>query len=82
MGKITKIDRIIPTIKKRIKVAAYARVSMETERLNHSLSQQVSLYNNFIQKNPEWEFAGVYADNGISGTTTGKRAEFTKMIKK
>ena len=80
MGKITKIDRIIPTIKKRIKVAAYARVSMETERLNHSLSQQVSFYNNFIQKNPEWEFAGVYADNGISGTTTGKRAEFTKMI--
>ena len=48
MGKITKIDRIIPTIKKRIKVAAYARVSMETERLNHSLSQQVSFYNNFM----------------------------------
>ncbi len=80
MRTITKIESTIPTIKKRKKVAAYARISMESERMNHSLSAQISYYNNFIQKNPGWEFAGVYADNGISGTSTVKRDEFRRMI--
>lgn len=80
MRTITKIESTIPTIKKRKKVAAYARISMESERMNHSLSAQISYYNNFIQKNPDWEFAGVYADNGISGTSTVKRDEFRRMI--
>lgn len=53
---------------------------MESERMNHSLSAQISYYNDFIQKNPDWEFAGVYADNGISGTSTVKRDEFRRMI--
>ena len=39
---------------------------METDRLAHSLSAQVSYYNELIQSNPEWEYAGVYADEGIS----------------
>lgn len=80
MRTITKIESTIPTIKKRKKVAAYARISMESERMNHSLSAQISYYNDFIQKNPDWEFAGVYADNGISGTSTVKRDEFRRMI--
>lgn len=80
MRTITKIESTIPTIKKRKKVAAYARISMESERMNHSLSTQISYYNNLIQKNPDWEFAGVYADNGISGTSTAKRDEFNRMI--
>lgn len=47
-----------------------------SERMNHSLSAQISYYNGLIQRNPEWEFAGVYADDGISGTTIDKRKGF------
>ena len=80
MAKISRIEPKIPALKKRQKVAAYARVSMETDRLAHSLSAQVSYYNDLIQANPEWEFAGVYADFGISGTGTAKREEFNRLI--
>ncbi len=80
MRKISKIERKIPQIPSRKKVAAYARVSVETERLHHSLSAQVSYYSELIQKHPGWEYVGVYADNGISGTSTAARAEFNRMI--
>ncbi len=63
------------------RVAAYARVSMESERLMHSLSAQVSYYSEFIQNNPEWEYVGVYTDVGITGTQKEKRSEFKRMIK-
>ena len=80
MKKVTQIRCAMPTIVRKKKVAAYARISMETERMNHSLSAQISYYNGLIQRNPEWEFAGVYADDGISGNTIGKREGFKKMI--
>jgi DNA invertase Pin-like site-specific DNA recombinase len=48
--------------------------------MQHSLSAQVSYYSGLIQKNPEWEYAGVYADYGISGTGMAKRDAFNKMI--
>ena len=80
MRIIRKIEQSIPTVAKRKKVAAYARVSMESERMQHSLSAQVSYYSSLIQKNPEWEYAGVYADYGISGTSTQKRQEFRRML--
>ena len=53
---------------------------MESERMQHSLSAQVSYYSTLIQKNPEWEYAGVFADYGISGTGTKKREEFNRML--
>ena len=80
MRRIRKIEQKLPSIRERKKVAAYARVSMESERMHHSLSAQVSFYSNFIQKNPEWEYAGVYADYGISGTGMKKRKEFQRML--
>lgn len=80
MRKINKIEPIIPTLPTRKKVAAYARVSMETERLHHSLSAQISYYSELIQNNPEWVYVGVYADEGISGTTTNKREQFRQLI--
>lgn len=80
MVKITKIKPIIPALPTRKRVAAYARVSKETERLNHSLSEQISYYSSIVQDNPEWEYAGVYADSGISGTSTNRRYEFLRMI--
>lgn len=80
MAKITKVEQKMPTIKAKKKVAAYARISMESERMHHSLSAQISYYNALIQKKPEWEFAGVYADDGISGTGIAKRTEFQRML--
>lgn len=80
MRKIRRIEPSVSQIKPRKKVAAYARISMETERMLHSLSAQVSYYNELIQKNPEWEFAGVYADNSISGTRADKRSEFQRLL--
>lgn len=80
MPKITKIERSVPTIRARKKVAAYARVSRNTERLMHSVSAQVSYYSALIQRNPEWEYAGVYADCGISGTGIKERDEFQRML--
>lgn len=80
MRKITKIEPTKIELPKRKKVAAYARVSVEKGRTIHSFSAQVSFYNNLIQKNPEWEFAGVYADLGISGTGINKRDEFKRLI--
>ena len=61
MRKISKIEPTMPTVAAKKKVAAYARISMESERMHHSLSAQISYYNALIQKKPEWEFAGVYA---------------------
>lgn len=67
-----------PTEKK--KVAAYARVSRDSERLLHSFSAQVSYYSQLIQNNPEWEYAGVYSDEAITGTLIRKRDGFKQMI--
>ena len=80
MKKITEIKRSKPVLPERKKVAAYCRVSMETERLHHSLSAQISRYSELIQSNPQWEFAGIYADEGISGTKAEKRPEFMRLI--
>lgn len=66
------------------RVAAYARVSMESERLMHSLSAQVSYYSEFIQNNPEWEYVGVYTDDyviiGISLKKPIKPMFFSNLI--
>ena len=60
-------------------VAAYARISMENDRTPKSLSAQISRYSDLIQSTPGWEYAGVYADSGISGTTTN-RPQFQAML--
>ena len=80
MKTVEKRERTTPVLPKRKRVAAYARVSMESERMQHSLSTQVSYYSALIQKNPEWEYAGVFADYGISGAGTKKREEFNRML--
>lgn len=76
---IRKIEAQAPVITRRKRVAAYARVSMETERLENSLSAQISHYSALIQRNPAWEYAGVFADNGISGTSTD-RSDFQRLM--
>lgn len=67
-------------VKPKLKVAAYCRVSTDSDEQATSYEAQVEHYTNFIQKNDEWEFAGIFADDGISGTNTKKREEFNRMI--
>jgi len=78
--KISRVQPPAPALPQRKRVAAYARVSVTTERLLHSISAQVSYYSDLIQRNPEWEYAGVYADYGASGTETAHRDEFKRLI--
>jgi len=79
MRKIHKIEAANPALIIKKRVAAYARVSIEKGRTLNSLSAQVSHYSAFIQKNPAWEYVGVYTDSGESGTGVG-RTEFQRLI--
>ncbi len=65
----------------KLRVAAYCRVSTDNEEQASSYEAQIEHYTGFIQGNPKWELAGVFADDGISGTNTKKRDEFNRMIK-
>lgn len=76
---VRRIGPLIPQIPRKKRVAAYARVSSGKDAMLHSLSMQVSYYNGYIQKNPRWEFAGVYADEACTGTKDG-RAEFQRLL--
>ena len=55
MPNLIRLENTIPAIIPKKKVAAYARVSKESERMHHSLSAQVSYYSSLIQHNPEWQ---------------------------
>ena len=62
------------------RVAAYCRVSTDSEEQLNSYEAQKSYYTQKIEESPDWEMAGIYADEGISGTSMKKRTEFKKMI--
>ena len=75
---IERIDtnRVLP---KKKRVCAYARVSVEKETMLHSLSYQVSYYSRFIQSHSDWLFAGIYTDEGLTGTKAN-RPGFKRML--
>ena len=62
------------------KVAAYARVSTDHEEQQSSYEAQCDYYTNYIRKRDDWEFAGIYSDEGVTGTSTKKREGFTRMV--
>ena len=62
------------------RVAAYCRVSTDQAEQLSSYEAQVKYYTAYIEGNPEYECAGIYADEGISGTNTKKREQFNRMI--
>ena len=64
----------------RIRVAAYCRVSTDSEEQLSSYKSQVMYYSDLIKKNKEWELADIYADEAITGTQVTKREEFQRMI--
>ena len=67
-------------IKRKKRVCAYARVSTDTEDQINSYNAQISEYTSQIKENNDWEFVNMYADEGISGTSTKKRVNFLRMI--
>ena len=75
-GKSSRIE-----FGKRIKVAAYCRVSTDDEDQLNSYRVQKDYYTRYIANNEKWEFVDVYADEGITGTQVKKRDEFLRMIK-
>lgn len=83
MKKITKIDALAKSqlSKNKLRVAAYARVSTDLAEQLESLKAQREHYESYIRTNPEWVFAGIYFDEGISGTKKEKRPELLRMIR-
>ena len=69
----------LATAEKR-KVAAYARVSTDNEDQKTSYAAQVDYYTNYIRSRSDWEFAGMYSDEGVTGTSMKKREGFTRMV--
>ena len=71
----------VPLQKLNLRVCFYARVSTDKDEQLHSLSNQISFFNDYIGKIPNWDFVGSYIDEGISGTQVKKREEFLKMTR-
>ena len=63
-----------------LQVAAYCRVSTDKEDQANSFEAQQRYFREYIQRQPDWVLQGIYADEGISGTSTNKRVEFNKML--
>lgn len=74
-------DRSIKLSEKKLRVAAYCRVSTELEEQESSYEAQVEYYTRKIQETENWKLAGIYADDGKSATNTKKRDDFKAMIK-
>ena len=66
--------------KPKLRVAAYCRVSTDSDEQATSYDAQIEHYTAYINGHPDWTLAGIYADDGISGTNTKKREEFNRMI--
>lgn len=79
MAKIRKSQLPPMVLLKKKRVAAYARVSSGKDAMLHSLSAQVSYYSGLIQRHADWEFAGVYADEALTGTKDA-RPEFQRLL--
>lgn len=77
-GRINRVTGT--TIKERLRVCAYCRVSTDNEEQLNSYQSQLKYYDEKINSKSEWQFAGIYADEAISGTLNFKRTNFMKMI--
>ena len=71
----------VPLQELNLRVCFYARVSTDKDEQLHSLSNQISFFNDYIGKVPNWDFVGSYIDEGISGTQVKKREEFLRMTR-
>lgn len=72
--------RAIAEKKKKLRVAAYCRVSKDIEQQESSMETQMDTYDRLISQHPDWELVEIYADKGKTGTNTKKRLDFNRMI--
>lgn len=79
MPQVQRIDPIVLPSEKET-VAAYCRVSTNSEDQANSYNTQIAYYTKRISENPDWELVDIYADRGISGTSMAKRDEFNRML--
>ena len=77
---INPLTHISMAATRKRRVAGYARVSTDSDEQFTSYEAQIDYYTQYIRRNPEWEFVKVYADEGISGTSTKNRTGFNEMI--
>lgn len=75
-----KVIQPIAEQEKKLRVAAYARVSSDSADQLNSFATQVGYYTSYIQSKEEWEFAGLYADEAVTGTTADKRDDFQRLL--
>lgn len=80
MNKYERLNQDRKLIDNKKKVAAYCRVSTDNEDQANSFESQQRYFRQYIERNPDWELYEVFADEGISGTSTKKRKEFNRMI--
>jgi len=73
-------DPVVTTAEALVKAAAYCRVSTDSDEQETSYEAQVTHYTNFIQSHPGWELAGIFADEGLSGTQAKTRPQFNALI--
>ncbi|HAT4314026.1 TPA: recombinase family protein [Clostridium perfringens] len=73
-------DRNKNNMRSILRVAAYCRVSTDSDDQINSYNSQVSYYTDLIRKNNEWDFVDIYADEGITGTQISKRTNFQRLI--
>ena len=83
--KVRKIEpihqKVMLGLQPKKRVCAYARVSTDSIEQQDSFHYQVDYYKNYISNRDDWEYAGIYADEAISGTQVKKREEFLRMMK-
>ena len=65
---------------RKLRVAAYARVSSNSDDQTHSFAAQNAYFSKLIAGNPNWELADIYADKGVTGTSIDKREDFLRMM--
>ena len=80
MPQVITIPPSDPVRARKLRVAAYARVSSSSEDQLNSFAAQNAYYTELITANPEWEFVDVYADKGITGTSAEKREDFQRLL--
>ena len=78
--KSTKNTQSVMMPQKKLRVCSYARISTSSDAQELSLSAQTEYYTNLIKSNPDWEFAGMYSDDGISGTSMKNRDGLNQLI--
>ena len=78
--RVITIAPSTPVRDRKLRVAAYARVSSRSEDQLNSFAAQNAHYTELITDNPEWEFVDVYADKGITGTSAEKRDDFQRLL--